>query len=460
MAADDDEGAALMGGAAVVPPATRRSGCGWLREPSVGGLVVVVLSFCCLFGGWVPLETLLSTYEGALGYYSLMLVYLAVIPGSYFAPWAMARTGDARKAMALSALPYVCFAAALLAMECGFFRRGELLLPCAVGVGLGCGVLWGSQGVLIKQFSMLHDLSHPNPDGRGSLGLFTGVGQASSNVGGLLALFGSSVLSQLKLQRRTLYLVLFLLLAVGNVLLLLLPNAAKLLRTHPRAKAHPEAGKAKGGSSSAGAIPRLLRRSLVLRWLQLPMASHGYANAFMSGSFTADIIAQKLGEEWVGHVMATRGVAGVLSGVALGRLSDRYGRFRCYLISLSCEGVLAIACSLGGFGAEGAAEAEGGAGRPFTTVFALVLFMGVGNTGSQTMMKAIIGDLFDAEETGVGLSAYMLLSSIATTIGFFVGPVLSLQVKATALLTTWLAAALGIACASHVNKRSGGGATR
>ena len=33
-------------------------------------------------------------------------------------------------------------------------------------------------------------------------------------------------------------------------------NAAKLLRTHPRAKAHPEAGKAKGGSSSAGAIPR------------------------------------------------------------------------------------------------------------------------------------------------------------------------------------------------------------
>ena len=150
----------------------------------------------------------------------------------------------------------------------------------------------------------------------------------------------------------------------------------------------------------------------------------------------------------------------MLSGVALGRLSDRYGRFRCYLISLSCEGVLAIACSLGGFGAEGAAEAEGGAGRPFTTVFALVLFMGVGNTGSQTMMKAIIGDLFDAEETGVGLSAYMLLSSIATTIGFFVGPVLSLQVKATALLTTWLAAALGIACASHVNKRSGGGATR
>ena len=92
-------------------------------------------------------------------------------------------------------------------------------------------------------------------------------------------------------------------------------------------------------------------------------------------------------------------------------------------------------------------------------MFALVLFMGVGNTGSQTMMKAIIGDLFDAEETGVGLSAYMLLSSIATTIGFFVGPVLSLQVKATALLTTWLAAALGIACASHVNRRSGSSAS-
>ena len=39
-----------------------------------GGLGVGGRSVCCLFGGWVPLETLLSTYEGALGYYSLMLV--------------------------------------------------------------------------------------------------------------------------------------------------------------------------------------------------------------------------------------------------------------------------------------------------------------------------------------------------------------------------------------------------
>jgi MFS family permease len=378
-----DEGTAFMAGAAATRPAL-------FREPSVRGLAVLAASFCCLFGGWVPMETLLSTYEGALGYLSMTLVYLAVIPGSFFTPWVLARTGDARVAMALAAAPYTAFAAALLAMELGYFTRGELLLPCAVGVGLGCGVLWGSQGVLIKQFSLLHD--HARPGGGGSLGLFTGVGQGSSNLGGLLALFISSVLSQLRLERRALYLVLFLLLAAGNTLLFLLPDAAGLLRTN---LGH-QPGPGGGGGSSVGAIPRLLRASPALRWLQFAMLSHGYANAFMSGSFTADVIAPTLGEGWIGHVMAVRGLAAVLSGVAFGHLSDRVGRFRTYMLSLSCEGVLALFCTLGSFSGS---AGPGGGGPPFALVFVLVVFMGVGNTGSQTMMKAIIGDLFDDVQT-------------------------------------------------------------
>ena len=46
-------------------------------------------------------------------------------------------------------------------------------------------------------------------------------------------------------------------------------------------------------------------------------------------------------------MLATRNLTGLLSGVALGRLSDYIGRFRCYLIALICEGVMAFALVTG-----------------------------------------------------------------------------------------------------------------
>ena len=73
----------------------------------------------------------------------------------------------------------------------------------------------------------------------------------------------------------------------------------------------------------------------------------------------------------MGFVLATRNLTGLLSGqppryrchlgcillkmpavslptgVALGRLSDYIGRFRCYLIALTCEGVMAFALVTG-----------------------------------------------------------------------------------------------------------------
>ena len=103
---EDDEGAALIKGAndsahqglpdcAPVPPAQQLPGgsgrCGGCDDPAVRGLIVVTLCFTLLFAGWVPMENLLSTYEGELGYYSLMTVYIAVVPGSFVAPWIMHR---------------------------------------------------------------------------------------------------------------------------------------------------------------------------------------------------------------------------------------------------------------------------------------------------------------------------------------------------------------------------------
>jgi len=442
-------------------------------DPAVVGLLILASSFCLLFAGWIPMELLLTTFKGEMGYYSLMTVYIFVVPGSFFAPWVMARVGDVRCSMLLAAAPYTAFSAALLGMESGICTHGELLYPCAVGVGLGCGVLWGSMGVLAKQFSNAYDITRKvrvldralaedsmvktvaQPDG--SLGLFMGVGTSSAQVGGLLALFGSSVLAQLEISRRALMLTLLLSLSLGNVLLLAMPNACALLRQRQcQLQQHSSvlllgpqsSGDADGDGErprvSMLAIPRLLRQSRGLCCLIPCMLSGGYANAFMNGSFTAKIISHSLGEQWVGYVMALRGLAAVMSGVVLGRLSDRIGRYQCFLLSLSCEGVPALYCCIGSFPTAGVGNEDWSR----LLIFGLGIFMGVGNAGSQTLLRSIFGDMFD-EEVGTALSAGSLFGSSAQFSGYLAGTQLSLQTQAYALFGLWCLNGIGAALASR-----------
>lgn len=100
------------------------------------------------------------------------------------------------------------------------------------------------------------------------------------------------------------------------------------------------------------------------------------------------------------------------------------GRYRCYLLSLSCEGVLAIYCCFGTFAQSSGAPELGGAGggdtpheqqeqqeQALVKIFVLVVFMGVGNAGSQTLLRSIQGDLFDEAEVR---PCYLLLAPYAT----------------------------------------------
>ena len=111
-------------------------------------------------------------------------------------------------------------------------------------------------------------------------------------------------------------------------------------------------------------------------------------------------------------------------------------------------------------------------------IFVLVTFMGVGNAGSQTLLRSIQGDLFDETEVGTALSAGKIhtttiltttltttLTAILTTIafvragsvsgsscqviGYLAGPLLPFQTKAYVLLMMWCTAGLGAALASR-----------
>ena len=152
----------------------------------------------------------------------------------------------------------------------------------------------------------------------------------------------------------------------------------------------------------------------------------------MAGSFTKDVVASSLGAEWVGYLMALRNLAGVASGVLLGRWSDSVGRFPCYLLALSCEGVMAVAMVSGFW----RTVPE----RQHAMLLVLATFQGIGNVGSYTLLRALMGDLFEGAEVGVAMSAMGLFASVASTVGFFVGPVLSVELKGLVLLGLWVSA--------------------
>ena len=139
------------------------------------------------------------------------------------------------------------------------------------------------QGLYLVQLSQAYDRLSP-AGAAGSMGLFSGAGGAGTPIGGLLALVGSSLLMQGGTTNATIMLLLFAILALGNLLLLALP-AVPHSPTPPHSDAVQEPETAPGFE-----IPQLLASSRQARLLMVCTMSSGYANAFMSGSFTLEVV--------------------------------------------------------------------------------------------------------------------------------------------------------------------------
>lgn len=189
----------------------------------------------------------------------------------------------------------------------------------------------------------------------------------------------------------------------------------------------------------------------------------------MSGSFTLDVVTPTLGSAWVGYVLATRNLTGLLSGVMLGRLSDYWGRFPCYLLALICEGVMAWTIATGSWRSlvsisvvvrgDGSGpqqqhqqvdEDQDQLLRQRLILFALSAFMGVGNMGSYTVLRALLADLFPGSQTMAALATQSLFNSFAQTVGFIVGPSFAVEQKAQGLLALWAWAAISSGLAWRV----------
>jgi MFS family permease len=234
----------------------------------VGALVLVSACFVFLFAGYQTLELLSTTFRGDLGYYALMMVYAGITPGSFMFPAIVSRTG-CRLSMFLGAVPYTVFAGANYGVELELLP-GWVLLPAGFGVGFGCAMLGGAQTLYVVQLSREYDRLGP-AGSKGSLGLFSGAGQAGSPIGGLLALSASSILMQHAVANRTLILGFFLMLLCGNLLLVKVRAIPKVVGGETKDLQNPEVAP----TARLLAIPSLLASSQLLRLLMICTAASG-----------------------------------------------------------------------------------------------------------------------------------------------------------------------------------------
>eukprot|EP00040_Diaphanoeca_grandis_P013957 m.70554 g.70554 ORF g.70554 m.70554 type:complete len:603 (+) comp24242_c0_seq1:111-1919(+) len=102
----------------------------------------IAFAFLLLFTAFQTTQMLASSLIGALGQYSLALVYVFFTIGGFFAPAICGRLG-ARLGMFIGALTYVIYVASLI------YLIVPVVLVTSALIGCGAGVLWTSQGMMM-----------------------------------------------------------------------------------------------------------------------------------------------------------------------------------------------------------------------------------------------------------------------------------------------------------------------
>lgn len=309
-------------------------------------------------------------------------------------------------------------------MEFGIGTSGQLLLPAGALVGLTCSTLWTSLGIYTKNLSRAYDSElGKNSETEGSLGFFNGItDRAAPQLGGLTALTGSTLLLTLTGSRKLLYSLVTASLVTGNLLFLLLPKHGDTDPTEIPQKTADSDAPRRSFIQSLMAVPRLLLTSSAARKISLCYLSVGFSQSYTTGSFTADAVAKEVGPAFVGAIMATNNTMEVVSALLFGRLSDKLGRYPCYLGALLFELVNPLFFALFPVVVNG--------NRKTLMVF-LAACLGIGSGGCTCCLRSLVGDLFQGEEeTSTAMSTTFFVLSFTAGSGFYLGPNYGLRTKA------------------------------
>jgi MFS family permease len=328
----------------------QRGGYETLESNNTGGgkrhlinALTLSTSFFLIFFAYSTTQNLESSLiPGKLGYWSLAALYASFCVSSLFIASPIANLLPPRFALLIGGAAYIPLTAANL------YPRWATLIPAAVVLGCGAGVLWTAQGSYLTAAASNYARSK-NKEPKSAMGLFTGIFfsifQLTQVVGNLVAgcifMFGG----QDQDQARNILFYVFLGVAAGGVLLFLtlgrevtdkerrggeINQRLLVERQGVNSEVAPRGSVLGRVFGNAFDVLRLLRDPRM--FLMVPVCIYsGMEQSFVPGDFNADIVKQAKGLEWIGFVMAVYGAFDALASVLLGRMADVVGK-RLYLV--------------------------------------------------------------------------------------------------------------------------------
>ncbi|ELR13602.1 uncharacterized protein ACA1_037740 [Acanthamoeba castellanii str. Neff] len=333
-------------------PTKRRGGYEALEPPQAEGggkrhlfnALILSVSFFLIFFAFSTTQNLESSLvPGKMGFWSLAALYASFCISSLFIASPIANLLPPRFALLVGGAAYIPLTAANL------YPAWGTLIPAAVVLGCGAGVLWTAQGSYLTAAASNYARSQ-NKESKSAMGLFTGIFfcifQLTQVVGNLVAgcifMYGGSNQD----QARDILFYIFLGVAVVGVLLFLTlgkevtekerkgTDASDRLLVERQGVNSELVGTRPGIASrvfgNAGDVLRLLMDPRML--LMVPVCIYsGMEQSFVPGDFNSDIVKQAKGLEWIGFVMAVYGAFDAAASVLLGRMADVVGK-RLYLI--------------------------------------------------------------------------------------------------------------------------------
>jgi len=348
-------------------------------------VIIMGLGFMMLFTAYNTTQTFVTKLLsdegfGNLGFYSLALLYVVVSISVFFSPVIVPRTGE-RISMWIGAICYIGYIASLVKII------PAVVYASSVVIGFGASILWVAQGAFLTK------CSDESTRGRNS-GIFWGLFQLS----GILGNLGAYGILEMDEPPSFLFLVLSACGGVG-VLILLLLRPIKSKTDNDKVKSVVVLFKQ--------AFSLFARKEMLL--LLMLMFFSGFELSYFSGEFPL-LMEKKI----IGAVMSVFGVAEVLGGLVLGKLSDIVGRKLMVLAGLGFYcGALVLSW-----------VAKFHPVQLSYLWFIAAAGLGLGDSLFNTQIYASLGTLFTESEMVAAFTIFQLLQNIGSAVGFIITPYL------------------------------------
>lgn len=385
---------------------------------------------------------------------ALGILYACFTASNFVSSFIVQKIGS-KWSLFLGSLCYVGFVASNISYQiASLFTLSALL-------GFGASVIWTAQGAYISNCSALHERANGLPVGS-TLGYFNGVFfsifQGNMVIGSLI----TALLFQENVPVSTIFIIMTCIGSVGASTLTCLRNPAKaapLRDLHHHASPPPLASPTPSGeqltnfaspSSSESSFPdsyseillpveqrhlspfrRFLSVFDALKMLALPrmymfiplMIYSGLSQTFIFGTFPP--LIEDRSTKF--YVIATIGAFDVVSSMAMGKLSDRYGRVIVLALGLVTAGSVILFLMFWE------------AAQTNWIFFVVAAILGTSDGVFNTQIYAILGCWFEGV-TEKAFANYKLFQAGSTAVAFLINSHVGLQVKC---IYTGVALALG-----------------